>query len=83
MTSLLTGYTGPVTEKPEGTQFGGIIVNGIEYNEYPPLIRLIKAMERKWAGELARKGVIRLNKLEHYQEWENEVLGDANEGKGL
>jgi len=70
-------------QKSESTQFGGNIVNSIEYNEYPPPKRLVKAMKRKWAVDLVEKGAIRLHKLEYYHKWENEVLGDPNEGKGL
>ena len=64
-------------------QIGTIIVNGIEYNEYPPPSRLVKAMEREWGGDLVGKGAIRFRRLEYYQRWENAVLGDPNEGNGL
>jgi len=69
--------------KAEITQSGSIIINGIEYNEESLPDRLVKAMERKWAIELVERGALRVNKREYYQKWENEVLGDPNEGKGL
>jgi hypothetical protein len=65
------------------TQTGTLIVNGIEYNEYPPPRKLVKIMERKWAEEIVRTGSIRLRKIEYYRRWENELLGDPNEGEGL
>lgn len=58
-------------------------MDGIEYNEYPPPERLIKVMNSKWAVEFAKRGLLRLRKLEYYQKWETQPLGDSNEGKGL
>lgn len=65
------------------TQTGTLLVNGIEYNEYPPPQSPRKAMERRWADELIRRGLIRFRKLEYYRQWENAELGDPNEGLGL
>jgi len=65
------------------TQTGTVIVNGIEYSEYPPPQQLVKAMERKWAEQLVGDGLMRLRKLEYYRRWENELLGDPNDGEGL
>jgi len=44
---------------------------------------LIKAMDRKWAKKVLRDGLIRLHTLEYYRQWENDLLGDPNDGKGL
>ena len=65
------------------TQTGTLLVNGIEYNEYPPPQQLIKAMERRWAEELVQNGRIRLHELEYFRQWENNFLGDPNDGHGL
>ena len=66
------------------TKSGTIInKNGIEYNEYPPPQKLVKAMERKWAKKLVNNGSLRMRKLEYYQNWENKSLGDPNDGKGM
>ncbi len=64
-------------------QDGSIVANGIRYNEYPPPQLLVKAMERRWAEELVRAGLMRLRKLEYYRSWENGLLGDPNDGEGL
>jgi len=69
--------------KQKTTQSGPVVIDGIEYNEYPPPERLIKATESKWAVELMKRGLLRLHKLEYYQKWENQQLGDSNEGIGL
>lgn len=55
---------------------------GVEYNEYPPPAKLVKAMEKRWAGELI-KGAIRFLNLEEYRSWENPILGDKNDGQGM
>ena len=65
------------------TQTGTVIVKGIEYNEYPPPQQLVKVMERKWAEQVVSAGSMRLRKLEYYRRWENKLLGDPNDGKGL
>jgi len=65
------------------TQTGTLIVTGIEYNEYPPPQELVKVMERKWAEAMVSDGLIRLRKIEYYRQWENELLGDPNDGEGL
>ena len=56
---------------------------GVEYNEYPPPGKLIKVMKKFWAEKLRLKGAIRFGNLEEYRNWENEILGDANDGKVL
>ena len=58
-------------------------VAGIEFNEFPAPVRLVKTMERKWAERLLDRGEIMLHTLEYFREWENKVLGDSNEGHGL
>lgn len=65
------------------TQSGTKIVDGIEYNQYPPPGTLIKATESKWAEELLNEGSLRLNAVEYYQSIENPELGDVNEGQGM
>ena len=65
------------------TQTGTVLVNGIEYNEYPPPEQLVKVMKRGWAEQLISKGSVRLHKLEYYRRWEKGQLGDPNDGKGL
>ena len=56
---------------------------GVEYNEYPPPAKLIKVMKKRWAEELKLKGAIRFVSLEEYRKWENSILGDTNDGKGM
>lgn len=58
-------------------------VAGIEFNELPAPNRLMKAMERKYAERLRDCGEIMLRTIEYFRKWENEVLGDPNEGHGL
>jgi hypothetical protein len=58
-------------------------VDGVEYNEYPPPPRLIKAMNGGWAERLVSDGLLRFRSLEYYRRWEKEQLGDPNEGLGL
>ena len=55
---------------------------GVEYNEHPPPAKLIKVMKKCWAEELI-KGAIRFGNLEGYRSWENQVLGDKNDGQGM
>jgi len=68
-----------ITKTPTGTS----LVDNIEYNEYPPAKQLCKAMKGRWANELIQRGLIRIRKLEYYRKWENDVLGDPKEGRGL
>ncbi len=65
------------------TKNGTVVVNGIEYNEFPFPDSLIKATEMKWALKLRDEGCIRLNSIEFYQNLENPELGDVNEAKGM
>ncbi len=65
------------------TQSGTVIVNGIEYNEYPSPSSLIKSTEMKWALKLRDEGCLRLNSVGFYQKLENPELGDTNEAKGM
>ena len=65
------------------TQTGTLLVGGIEYNEYPPPQLLLRAMERQFAEEMAKRGLVRLRKLEYHRQRENDLLGDLNEGRGL
>jgi len=65
------------------TLTGTLLVDDIEYNEYPPAEQLCKAMKRQWANKLIQRGLIRIRKLEYYRKLENDVLGDPNDGRGL
>ncbi|KHE90360.1 MAG: hypothetical protein K8F52_18615 [Candidatus Scalindua rubra] len=65
------------------TQSGTKLLNGIEYNEYPPPASIIKATELKWAKKLRSDGLIRLYSVRYYQVLENPELGDANESCGM
>ncbi len=65
------------------TESGRYITDGIEYNEYPPPQKLVKAMKWERAQQLLNNGLARLHKLEYYRNWENELLGDRNDGEGL
>ncbi|MDY6903286.1 MAG: hypothetical protein SWH61_01250 [Thermodesulfobacteriota bacterium] len=60
-----------------------MIVNGVEYNTYPPPSALVKVMKSRWAKELISFGSIRFGSLKSYREWENDILGDTNDGKGM
>jgi hypothetical protein len=65
------------------TQSGTMIVDGVEYSTYPPPVALVKAMERCWAETLLKQGMMRFGSLATYRQWENEVLGDPNDGEGM
>ncbi len=60
-----------------------LLVKGVEYNEYPPPVKLVKVMKRCWADELISKGAMRFGNLEVYRSWENKILGDENDGNGM
>ncbi len=60
-----------------------MIVDGVEYNSYPPPVALVKAMERRWAESLLKQGTMRFRSLDTYRLWENAVLGDPNDGEGM
>lgn len=64
------------------TLSGTKIIEGIEFNAFPPPSTLIKAMEKQWAEKLIKNGTVRLNSLEFYQNLENDELGDSTEGLG-
>ncbi len=64
-------------------QNGAKLLNGIEYNEYPPPASIIKATELKWAKKLRDDGSIRLSSVRYYQVLEKPELGDANESCGM
>lgn len=70
-------------KKIQITKSGTVVVNGIEYNEYPSPSSLIKATERKWALKLRDEGFLRLNSAYFYQTLEDPELGDRNEAKGM
>ena len=59
-----------------------IIYNGIEYNDFPIPILLFKAMSREWASLLIDSGILKIRHLDYFRNWENEVLGDPNDGNG-
>lgn len=65
------------------TDSGTFLVNGVEYNDYPPPGKLIKVMKRCRAKEFISHGTMRFGYLEEYRKWENEVLGDVNDGNGM
>jgi hypothetical protein len=65
------------------TETGTFIVRGVEYNDYPPPGKLIKVMKRCRAEGLISHGTMRFGNLEEYRKWENEVLGDINDGNGV
>lgn len=69
--------------KIQVTQSGTVIVNSIEYNEFPSPTSLIKATEMKWALKLRDEGCLRLNSVNFYHALESQELGDTNEGKGM
>ena len=58
-------------------------IDGVEYCTYPPPAILLKATERRWAKELLATGLMRFGSLVSYRKWENDVLGDPNDGEGL
>lgn len=64
------------------TQSGTLIVDGVEYNQYPAPQTLLKIMQRQWAEQLVI-GSVRFGSLEYYRRWENKVLGDPNDGNGM
>ena len=57
--------------------------NGIEYNELPPPVCLVKAMSKKYASNLVKRGELKIHHLSYFRAWEDKVLGDPNDGKGL
>ena len=66
-------------------QSGTIFVDGVRYNinNYPPPNCLMKVMKRCFADRLLSEGAIRLGSLNSYRIWENDILGDPNDGKGM
>lgn len=65
------------------TLSGTEIVEGVEYNAHHPPDCVIKVMKRHLAERLLSEGAIRLGNLHYYRRWENALLGDLNEGKGM
>ena len=65
------------------TQSDTIIKDGVEYSTYPPPLVLVKVMERCWAEKFVLMGSMRFGSLESYRRWEDAVLGDPNDGKGM
>lgn len=65
------------------TRSGTMLVDGVEYNTYPPPEALVKAMERRWAEALLNEGAIRFGSLGWYRQWEDGVLGDPDDGEGM
>ena len=65
------------------TQSGTILSNGIEYNEFPAPRLLVKAMSQEWACKLIDSGILRIQHLDYFRNWEeNRFLGDPNDGNG-
>lgn len=69
--------------KIQTTQSGTVVVDGIEYNQFPPPPSLIKATKMERAISLRDEGCIRLSSVEYYQDIENPEIGDINEGNGM
>jgi len=65
------------------TVSGTFVVNAVEYNDYPPPGKIIKVMKKCRAEELVSRGTMRFGNLEEYRKWENQVLGDINDGNGM
>ena len=59
-----------------------VVVDGIEYFEYPPTSSIVKAMELGWATKLEKEGNVRLRPLSYYCAIELPEIGDVNEGNG-
>lgn len=70
-------------DAPITTKSGTIIVDGVEYNIYPPPNALVKATKRCWAEQFVAAGAMRFRHLDYYRQWENPALGDPTDGKGL
>lgn len=68
---------------PTITRTGSVVSDGIEYNEYPPPGQLLKLMERRRAELVVENGSVRFRTPEYYRRWENKLLGDPNDGRGL
>ncbi|WP_316365251.1 hypothetical protein [Candidatus Thiodiazotropha sp. CDECU1] len=64
------------------TEMNTVVVDGIEYFEYPPPSSIVKAMENGWATKLVEEGNIRLRPLSYYRAIELPEIGDVNEGNG-
>jgi len=62
------------------TLTGTFLTDGVEYNESPAPGLLIKAMSRLHANQLIDSGKLRIRHLEYFRNWENKILGDANDG---
>lgn len=62
------------------TLSGTILSDGIEYNNFPAPRLLVKAMSREHADPLIDSGKLRIWHLEYFRNWENKILGDANDG---
>lgn len=69
--------------KTKTTQSGTVVVDGIEYNQFPPPPSLIKAMKMKRAILLRDEGCLRLHSFDFYQVIENSEIGDINEGNSM
>jgi hypothetical protein len=59
------------------------VVDGVEYNAYPPPVEVVRLTKRSWAEQMAATGTLRFGSLAWYRAWENEVLGDPQEGEGV
>ncbi len=65
------------------THARALIVENIEYNAYPPPSEVVKLTKRAWAEQMAATGTLRFGSLASYRAWENNVLGDPQEGEGV
>lgn len=65
------------------TKSGTAFIGGVEYSDYPPPAGLVKVMERRWAQKLLASGSMQFGNLVSYRRWENEVLGDPNDGHAM
>lgn len=59
-----------------------VIYNGIYYDNFPPPLKLTKAMKYSHAISFVKNGEIRFGHLETYRKWENQTLGDSSDGYG-
>jgi hypothetical protein len=81
--ALSNGLTPETMTEMIRTQSGTTILNGVEYNTYPPPDGLIKVMKRCWAERLVSEGAMHFGSLDYYRKWENAMLGDPNDGEGM
>lgn len=60
-----------------------LIVNGIDFLEYPPPDSIYRATQYQFAQDLIKNGNFKFTNLEHYKTIENEDYRDTSEGHGV